>query len=237
MKLPPLKINFTRSPSKNYKRALTIIQSHRSYNLDEGDDRTVVIPPVHEADYNLLDSKDRAQALELGLLCGKWANFNMWMGKFTFRRYMLNRISFCASVYDGERHCFGRISPMSSDYFIWGCRILGDFCNSCEAVWYEYGHLDEKGGVFYLHKGDILSNLKEECIKLGIFFCPYFDFTTISKVLGNLPNEIDPREDSKWNYRWAVRYAQEVKVGVEPAGKDAPGWVWEDLGQEPPEKD
>ena len=47
--IPPLQISFCRSTSKNYKQALQIILSHRSYYLDEGDEKTIVIPPVWPA--------------------------------------------------------------------------------------------------------------------------------------------------------------------------------------------
>lgn len=217
--LPPLTVSLSIASkrARDYGQAVDLMMPHQSYMFMADELR-------HTVTLDLV--QDRDKILDLSSLCVGWAGAKFALGEHEVSKLVFTSVGGCSRERTNEDYCFGRPTRTSSDFYIWGCRL---FCTRHLThnpdAWWHYGHLE--GGVFYLHKEDLLASLYELALEKGVFACPHFSFDIVKTVITNLPNQIDPRQDDGWEYLDSWQMGKVRRVGVRPSQRISLGRLLE----------
>ncbi|MBH0171063.1 hypothetical protein [Fictibacillus sp. 18YEL24] len=182
-------IRFGKSSSQNYEYAVEYASRFDTYEL-KGTDKN----PEHWVSFS---ENDINSFFELHELVGRWKSSNSFIDG---ELLVGNNILWCyknhLDAFSPEKYCYGLDdgSKYNDSYF--GCRHI-----SANPLNYNgltgYGTMNSKG-VFTLNKDKIAHDIDITAKKLGI--CPAFNLIQMKKDLEILPDKIDPKKDTNWEY-------------------------------------
>ncbi|MCK5013156.1 MAG: zinc ribbon domain-containing protein [Candidatus Omnitrophica bacterium] len=230
-----VEIAFGQSSSPNFTKAVEICKNIPSYSsTGEGKQAQHKISlPITEVDL----------IINLFELVGSWKSSQMLINGHTATKkdltyYGVGCYRSRQKAYKPEQFCFGEKEYEAN---IWGCKRLGMPINEWGGGWLDYGTFD-KSGVWHFDKGRIKHEL-ELTLKENEL-CPVLDRKRVLETLDKLPDSINPKRDSNWQYRTSYEEVngdyKEVAVGVKPVikkinryviGGFKPNWEIEEQGR------
>ncbi|MCU7976441.1 zinc ribbon domain-containing protein [Shewanella sp. SW36] len=138
-------------------------------------------------------------------------------------------------AYKPAQFCFG---DKEYEANIWGCKRLNMPINEWGGGWLDYGEFDG-AGVWHFDKKRIRHEL--ELILKDNELCPALNYGQVIETINKLPDSINPKVDSNWQYRTSFEEVngdyKEVAVGIKPIikkinryviGEFKPSWESED---------
>lgn len=215
-----VEINFGRSSSPNYDRAVSICEKIPTYEVsgEAQSIRHTIRLPITEVEllinlYDLVGSWRSSQMLINGHAATKKNLTYYGVGCYRSRQKAFNR----------EQYCFGKHEYAAN---IWGCTRLNMPINECGGRWLDYGEFDESG-VWHFDKERIRHDLEISINENEL--CPVLSRKRVLETLDRLPNTIDPRSDNNWQYRTNYEDVdgeyKEVAVGIRPIFKNVNRYV------------
>ena len=113
------------------------------------------------------------------------------------------------------------ITPGMKELVGWGCKNLrsitrhGKFGRYNGLPWHEIGPFED--GVKYIDKQAIKDKLTAEAADKGLQLCPMFSLTKMRQLVDTMPDQIDPRIDTQWEYQVSDDEVNKGEViGVQP---------------------
>lgn len=233
--VPQIRITFGYSTSRSYDTAVEICSRVPSFTTD-GEDR--------DAEHRLtLDATDVELAVRIWDLVGGWKSASMTIDG--------EQISKKDLVYNGlgcfqkqqtsprpQQYCYGL---REYEFNVFGCHRLGMPLVQW-ADWLQYGKFDDRG-VWHFDKARIKRELE---IKLNENrFCPLLSKNQVLQTLDKIPDSLNPKTDSNWEYVTRREYGndyrsfKDVAVGIRPIRERAVNTyvVREQKPDIPPEED
>lgn len=206
-----VEISFGYSSSPNFNKAIEICQNLPSYTATgEGKHAQYKVSlPITEVElvitvFELVGSWKSSQMLINGHAATKKDLTYYGVGCYRNRQ----------KAYKPDQYCFGE---REYDANIWGCKRLGMPINEWGGGWLDYGKFD-RSGVWHFDKNRIKHEL--ELLLKENELCPVLDRKRVLETLDNLPDSINPKKDTNWQYRTSYEEVngeyKEVAVGVKP---------------------
>lgn len=132
---------------------------------------------------------------------------------------------YCNHQYFPDQQDYCCISPGLKHLHGWGCKWLysvmrhGRFGRLIGVHWYTVGPFD--GKVQFIDKQDIKDKLKAEAKTRCLHLCPLFSLKKAFHYVDQLPDQIDPRVDSEWEYESSPEpESRDEVIGVRPKMED-----------------
>lgn len=120
---------------------------------------------------------------------------------------------------DQQDYCC--ISPGIKELHGWGCKCLHSvlrhrrFGQHQGVFWYKLGPFD--GIIQFIDKQDIKDKLEAEATAKCLQLCPLFSLERAFQYVDQLPDQLDPRNDSEWVYIGSEHPESKGEViGIEP---------------------
>ncbi len=206
-----VEISFGYSSSPNFNKAIEICQNLPSYTATgEGKHAQYKVSlPITEVElvitvFELVGSWKSSQMLINGHAATKKDLTYYGVGCYRNRQ----------KAYKPDQYCFGE---REYDANIWGCKRLGMPINEWGGGWLDYGKFD-RSGVWHFDKNRIKHELELSLKENEL--CPVLDRKRALETLDNLPDSINPKKDTNWQYRTSYEEVngeyKEVAVGVKP---------------------
>ena len=206
-----VEISFGYSSSPNFNKAIEICQNLPSYTATgEGKQAQYKVSlPITEVElvitvFELVGSWKSSQMLINGHAATKKDLTYYGVGCYRNRQ----------KAYKPDQYCFGE---KEYDANIWGCKRLGMPINEWGGGWLDYGKFD-RAGVWHFDKNRIRHELELSLKENEL--CPILDRRRVLETLDNLPDSINPKKDTNWQYRTSYEEVngeyKEVAVGVKP---------------------
>ena len=206
-----VEISFGQSSSQNFNKAIEICQNIPTFSTSgEGKEAQYKIDlPITEVElvitiFDLVGSWKSSQMLINGHSATKKDLTYYGVGCYRNRQ----------KAYKPDQYCFGE---KEYDANIWGCKRLGMPVYEWGGGWLDYGKFD-KSGIWHFDKNRIKHEL-ELALKENEL-CPALDRKNVLETLENLPETVNPKTDSNWQYRTNYEEVRgeykEVAVGVKP---------------------
>ncbi|WP_300648007.1 hypothetical protein [Paenalcaligenes sp.] len=206
-----VEISFGYSSSPNFNKAIEICQNLPSYTATgEGKHAQYKVSlPITEVElvitvFELVGSWKSSQMLINGHAATKKDLTYYGVGCYRNRQ----------KAYKPDQYCFGE---REYDANIWGCKRLGMPINEWGGGWLDYGKFD-RSGVWHFDKNRIKHELELSLKENEL--CPVLDRKRVLETLDNLPDSINPKKDTNWQYRTSYEEVngeyKEVAVGVKP---------------------
>ena len=222
-----VEISFGHSSSQNFNKAIEICQNIPSYTVsgEEKQAQYKIILPITEVElvikvFDLVGSWKSSQMLINGHAATKKDLTYYGVGCYRNRQ----------KAYKPEQYCFGE---KEYDANIWGCKRLGMPVYEWGGGWLEYGKFDSSG-VWHFDKNRIKHEL-ELALKENEL-CPALDRNSVLKTLEKLPDNVNPKTDSNWQYRTNYEEVRgeykEVAVGVKPVIRKINKYILGDFNPE-----
>jgi len=199
-----LKIKFGKSNSRLLNKVISLAANIEGYSFKE---------EVHEIIFSSEDLMVKWESFYklYGLTCN-WKSFLLYINNKEIRQDKVNRIvSEIKDVVD----CF-------SEYLIYQrkdiyCNLSPFGCVNVKSInlnpesygnfWYRYGHFEENGTKWIIHKKEIQLIIEEEIEIKQLCFCPVFTKDKIQEVIESLPVFIDlVKEKENWNIVYEKRF-------------------------------
>ncbi|WP_028765660.1 zinc ribbon domain-containing protein [Shewanella fidelis] len=210
-KVANVEISFGNSSSQNFNKAIEICQNIPSYVVSgEGKlSQYKISLPITEVEL----------IIKVFELVGSWKSSQMLINghsatKKDLTYYGVGCYRNRQKAYKPEQYCFGE---REYDANIWGCKRLGMPVYEWGGGWLEFGKFDNSG-VWHFDKNRIKHEL-EIALKENEL-CPALDRNSVLETLDKLPNSVNPKKDSNWQYRTNYEEVdgeyKEVAVGVKP---------------------
>ena len=209
-----VEISFGESSSPNFNKAVEICKNIPSYSVS-GEGKQLqhrITLPITEVDL----------IINLFELVGSWKSSQMLINgraatKKDLTYYGVGCYRNRQKAYRPEQFCFGEKEYEAN---IWGCKRLNMPINEWGGGWLDYGGFD-KSGVWHFDKDRIRHEL-ELALKENEL-CPVLDRKRVIETLDKLPDSINPKKDSNWQYRTSYEEVngdyEDVAVGVKPVIK------------------
>lgn len=206
-----VEISFGYSSSPNYARAVSMCENIPSYEVSgEGRGlRHVVTLPITEVEflaslYDLVGGWRSSRMLIDGRVETKQALTYGGVGCYRSRQQAFNP----------QQYCYGE---KQYDANIWGCKRL-NMPVSAWAGWIDCGAFDDSG-AWHFDKRRIRHDLEVAMNDLAL--CPALDRRRILETLENLPDAIDPKVNTNWQYKTSYQRDENgeyrnVAVGIQP---------------------
>ena len=217
-----IKLGFGKSTSANYSYILELIQRQTTYSTESDNS-------LHTA---LFDTNSIDEFFEIFDSVKTWkTSFIEINGKKIPMSKIRNGLS-CfqdrLKSYDIEKHCFGWDAAHFNFYDTnpLGCRLCG-VNNSYWKGWYTIGNLS-KAGIFTVDKSRIRHIVNKSVDEIG--YCPVLDRDAILKQIDTLPDKINPKKDSDFEYTTSWEKDKSVATGVRIKEKKS-GFVVEDYSE------
>ncbi|MEC6907469.1 zinc ribbon domain-containing protein [Photobacterium piscicola] len=222
-----VEISFGHSSSQNFNKAVEICQNIPSYSASgEGKQAQYKISlPITEVEL----------LIKIFDFVGSWKSSQMLINghsatKKDLTYYGVGCYRNCQKAYRPAQYCFGE---RVYDANIWGCKRLGMPVYEWGGGWLDYGKFDNSG-VWYFDKNRIKHEL-ELALKENEL-CPALDRKSVMETLEKLPESINPKTDSNWEYRTNFEKVfgkyKEVAVGVKPVIKKINKYILGDFNPE-----
>lgn len=208
-----LKICFSKTKSKNYKKALDLANSFNGFK--EGEPNTLTIGQEEIVrNYKVIS--------QLAGYVQRWADTRFFLNdkEFATAREFFNTF-ICLNCYEKyekaviqEIHCW-----VNKDMPGWGCKLLGaiqrHFVGGMrlypgEMYWFELGHFIEEN-TWRIDKKEIARLLDRQSKLEHLGLCPRFDFGRIQKAINELPDEIEASDEN-----WGAEYPCDPEAAKVP---------------------
>lgn len=196
-----IKITFTKSRSKYFDNALSIVQripGYKAFGQGSNQIHVVETEDIFTDDIKSLltfifswkgitiSINDKNVACTHGF-------YNPYMDVYDCHKYHVN-----------DDYCVGRNTP-SSDQRYFGCRHEGDVSLTPEGnSWYQFGKLSKDSKYFDINKQDIKDRLHKVTSRWICVLCPFFSFARIDKGINTLLDRIDLTKDK----RFVIKYSE-----------------------------
>lgn len=213
-------ISFGYSTSRGYERAVSIAKNIPTYK-EEGADKDIIHTvslPITEVEllinlYDIVGSWKSSRMLINGQLQTKSALVYYGVGCYRER----------LKAFKPEQYCFGQ---QEYEYNIWGCKRLNMPITSWGGGWLDYGRFDQHG-VWHFDKKRIRHDLEIKIHENEL--CPVLNPSSIFETVEKLPDTIDPKTDTNWQYTTSYEEVngeyQEVAKGIRPILNNANVYV------------
>lgn len=230
-----VEISFGKSTSASYEQAVNICKNIPTYK-ESGEGKAT----RHDVQ---LAMSEVELVINIWELVGSWKSSKLLInGQPATKKALVYKSVGCfrgrQKAFDREQYCYG---AHHYDSNIWGCKQLSMPLSQWGGGWLEYGTLD-KGGIWHFDKDRIRHELEQKIHDNEL--CPVLDRQNIIRTLESLPDKINPKNDSDWEY--ATQYEEvggtfkDVAVGIRPVVKRAnryvlgdyrPSWDFDEEGQ------
>lgn len=204
-------ITFGESSSARYSRAIEICKNIPTFSTTgsgKNKEHKVALPLTEiELISNIFD------------LVGSWKSSSMMInGRSATKKDLTYHGLGCfrsqQRAYQPQQYCFGEREFEAN---IWGCKRLNMPLWQWGGGWLDYGSFDSSGSWVF-DKGKIRHSLNLAISEIDL--CPALNREMIFKTLEALPDAINPKTDTRWEYRSEYREIdgeyKEVAVGIRP---------------------
>lgn len=222
-----LLLQFGKSPSPNYEKALKIARSFGSFK-----------PITAERFFNQIEldfdnfKNNHKNILHLWELISGWKTTSTFINgqeiNFHSFRFHYEGIVRCQDARQRstmpERHCWNSEKDKG-----WGCKRLAciarhnmkpySYSERNKPFWFEFGHFLTKN-EWKIDKDKLRKALKNEAQEKHLYFCNIFDFNMVDRSIKALPDVIKLNDSPNWTIRHEVDdYGNEIEkipVGIMP---------------------
>ncbi len=192
-----LQLQFGKSTSKNYSQALRLLKKFDNCQVvDDGFSINSIIVEKSE-----LISKFRLIE-ELYQIIHGWTTSKMFLNEVEIQPWrffnQMRQIVECSDSYNRainkDNYC-----NIDNSHEGWGCKYINETIRHLNSdsyysynvnYWYKFGFFKNED-TWIIDKSKLEERLDKEILEKGISSCPYFDKSKSTKILNELPDEID----------------------------------------------
>lgn len=182
-----IKVEFSKSPSANFKLALDLIKNLPTYSFENG---------LHSACFFTGNFSELESLMQLLKLVKNWNSTRIYINNIASNLDFFNSVISCYAMRmesrSGDGYCAG-----------WGNHVFKCFrirVWEIEQQHWEmgrYGFFNEKG-IWFFNKSEIIKEILQKIHPVRI--CPALDIDSIRKFYFSLPDSIDPKNNQEWDY-------------------------------------
>ena len=226
-----IKLEFGKSTSPNYKKAINQLKKFDDYNI------ATDLDPTNSIIVGLEELHDKYSNLEkLYEITKYWKTTNLYLDDKPINIYEIKSITNILACSEGyyksvvnENYCSGYHSENE-----WGCKFLTSIYNGMPKYglsyndnfkyWFQFGKFISET-KWEIDKNRIKDILEKESLMQKINNCKKFNLLEIFKEVDKLPNLIETKDSDEWEIQFEDIYngnsVEKIKKSVQPKRKSS----------------
>ena len=219
-----IKLGFGKSSSANYNYVVELMEHQPTYSFDSEKN---IHSAIFSAENNIEDFFEIFDYVKSWKSC--FVEINGLKVPISKIRNGLSCFRERQKAYNPVRYCFGEDPGNNSIYHTnpLGCRLCGITNGYWNGGWYTIGSLS-KSGIFTVDKNQIKHIVKNKIEEIG--FCPVLNIDELYRRIDMLPNTINPKKDSNFEYITTWENDKSVATGIRMKEKSS-GFVVKDYSE------